>query len=121
MSQPRLIAAISNISMNLGHTGLALVAKKFDIKIESLQDHELVLYINKGRDKLKLLGAKGVVLGYVKMPGGRKLPMGAIQFIPETFSGKGTINIDAAISKYLTKAMANKGMSTLDIARATRA
>lgn len=120
MSQPRLVAAISNISMNLSHDGLSAVADKHGIKMDKLEDHELVLFINRARDKLKLLGAKGVVLGYVRTRKGQTLPLGAVQFIPETFSGRGNINIDGAISKYLTQHLAKRNQSALEIVRAMK-
>lgn len=120
MNQPRLVAAISNISMALGHDGLSECAKRLGIKIDKLEDHELVLFVNRARDRLKVLGAKGIVLGYVKMPKGRKLPLGAVQFIPATFSGQGTIDIDAAIAKYITKTLEKKSIGPIDIAKAMK-
>jgi hypothetical protein len=60
-----------------------------------------------------------MVLGYVKMPNSRTLPAGAIQFIPQTFAGKGSIDIDAAITKYLETKLVNREnpKSPLEIAR----
>lgn len=122
MSQPRLVAAISNVHMGLSHEGLSSVAEKFGIKIDKLSESDLILYINRARDKLKVLGAKGIVLGYVKMRKGATLPLGAVQFIPETFSGRGTIDIDGAIQKYLAKTLvrAKQNRSALDIVRAMK-
>lgn len=105
MKQPKLLAAIANVSMALGHDGLSIVAKKFNIKVEKLEDGELVLFINKQRDRLKMIGAKGVVLGYVRMPKGQSLPVGAIQYLPQAFSGDGKINVDSAIATYVEKTM----------------
>lgn len=121
-AHPRLVAAIGNVSMNLGHQGLALVAKKFNITFEKMEDTQLVLFINKQRDKLKLMGSKGVVLGYVRMPQGQRLPVGAIQFIPQTFSGDGRIDIDTAVKTYVENALKTRGktMSPLEVVRATR-
>lgn len=122
MSTPKLIAAISNVSMNMGHDGLTGVAKRFSIDFRKLEDHQLVLFINKQRDKLKLLGAKGTVLGYVKMPNKRTLPAGAVQFIPQTFSGTGQINVDAALTAYVESRMKEKASkeSGTEISRSKR-
>lgn len=119
MNTPHLVAAISNVSMGFGHDGLKLVAKKFGFNTDKLEDHQLILFINTKRDKLKLLGAKGTILGYIKMPGSRSLPAGAVQFIPQTFAGKGHIDVDAAIHKYLETKLAKRGnpRSPLEVAR----
>lgn len=100
-----IIAAIDNVNMGSGHDGLALVAKKFKVPVGSLGANEVILFLNRAKDKLKILGAQGMVLGYVRMPQGRRLPLDAIQYIPQCFSNDGRLDIESAISKSVTKAM----------------
>lgn len=105
---PRIVAAIANVHMGLGHEGLALIAKKFNINFKKLQDGELVLFINRNKDKLKVMGPQQQVLGYIRMPDGRKFPLDAIQWLPQTFSGSGEINLEAAIEKSIQESMDKK-------------
>jgi len=109
MNQPKLLAAIANVSMALGHDGLGVIAKKFGIKFETLAAGELVLFINKQRDRLKIVGGKGIVLGYIRMPKGQSLPMGAVQHISQTFSADGKIDINAAVERHIVATLAQRG------------
>ena len=105
---PRIVAAIDNVNMGLGHDGLTLIAKKFKIDLKTLVEGDLVLFLNRGKDKLKVLGPDSVVLGYIKMPKGRRIPLDAIQWLPKTFSSSGSINLEAAIEKSVKKAMESR-------------
>jgi hypothetical protein len=86
----------------LGHEGLMHLCKhKFSLDLAKLDDRDLVVFLNRGKDKLKIVGRQGIVLGYVRLPKGR-LMLDAIQYIPETFGGKG-FNYDAALKKALAE------------------
>lgn len=101
---PRIVAAIDNVNMGLGHDGLTLLAKRFKIDLRTIQEGELVLFMNRAKDKLKVLGPGSIVLGYIKMTKGRRIPLDAIQWLPKTFSMTGQINIEKAIEISVQKA-----------------
>lgn len=102
---PRIIAVIDNVHMGMAHQGLSLLAKKFKVNLQALGQGELVLFLNRGRDKIKVMGAMNQVLGYIKMPNGRKFPLAAIQWLPQTFAGNGSINLEKALEIHVTQAM----------------
>lgn len=97
MSQPKIIAAFDCVHMGMAHQGLVNILRKN--KIKDLGHGDLVLFLNRGRDKLKVLSGSGIVLAYVKLPDGRRLPIDAIQYIPQAFSKGGGIDIEGAIAK----------------------
>lgn len=89
--------------MGLGHDGLRVFLKKYaKIDLENLGEGDLVMCINKHGDKLKVIGHRGLVLGYLKMPGNTKIMREALQFIPQTFGGAG-FNYDSACKQVLEK------------------
>lgn len=101
MKHPKIVAAFDCVHMGIGHDGLKYLLIKN--KIKDLNHDELVLFLNRARDKLKVLSGSGIVLAYVKMPQGRRLPVDALQYIPQAFAEKGTLDIEAAISASVTK------------------
>ena len=89
--------------MGLGHDGLRTFLKKYaKLDLDSLEEGDLVMCINKHGDKLKVIGHRGLVLGYLKMPGNAKIMKEALQWIPNTFGGSG-FDYDAACKKVLEK------------------
>lgn len=105
---PQIVAVIANVNMNLGHDGLGLISKKFGYDLQTIEGNKLVLFLNSARDKLKMIGPGGIVLGYVKMPKGRRLPLEAIQYIPKTFSGRGKIDLELAVSEFVSEKLKSK-------------
>lgn len=94
--RPRIVRVLTGVNMALGHDGLALTIKReAQIDVRTIDAGEIVLCINSAYDKLKAIGGGGVVLGYLKMPKGRKLMKEAIQFLPKVFGGDGFSYDDA--------------------------
>lgn len=108
--RPRIVAAFDGVNMGKSHQGLAELAKLWHVKVDELNDGELILFLNTRRDKLKVLGSQGQVLAYVKLQDGRRLPLEAIQYIPKTFAAKGKLDLDAAITEHVKAALAKKGI-----------
>jgi hypothetical protein len=100
MSKPRIIQLVENVHMGLGHDGLKDLLKRAKIDVSKIEDAELVMCLNTKGDKLKVIGCKGMVLGYLKMPNGQKIMKEALQFIPRTF-GSGGFDYDAACKSAL--------------------
>lgn len=97
----RIIRLVDNVSMGLGHQGLhRLMLGNFKLDITKLEDGQLVMFLNKKKDKLKIIGKSGTVLGYLKMPNGRRIMLDAVQYIPQTFGGSG-FDYDLALKKAL--------------------
>lgn len=87
--------------MGLGHIGLCkLIQSEAKVDCEKLEDQDLILCINGHGDKMKVIGCKGLVLGYLRMPRGQRIMKEALQFIPRTF-GAGSFDYDAAVRKAL--------------------
>lgn len=94
---------VEGVHMGLGHVGLAKVLRKqLQINVDNLAQGELVLCLNRQGDKMKVIGHRGLVLGYLRMPGGQRIMKEALQYIPQTF-GSGGFNYDAAVRKRLEK------------------
>lgn len=82
--------------MGLSHDGIAkLLKKKLKLDVVDLAGSDLVMVINRRGDKLKVIGAKGLVIGYLRMPDGNRIMKDALQYIPATFGAKG-FDYDAA-------------------------
>lgn len=109
MRNPKIILAVSNVSMNLGHDGLNKIAGKFGVEFENLQPGDCALFLNTQRDKLKIVGAKGIVLGYLKMPKGQRMPLEAVQYVSQAFSSDGTVNLDKAIRTHVAEKLLKRG------------
>lgn len=95
MANPKIFKLFLDTHMGLGHDGLAKIAMKGKVKLAELAADDLLMFLNRAGDKLKVLGAQGRVIGYLRMPGQRKIMREALQYIPATFGAKG-IDYDAA-------------------------
>jgi hypothetical protein len=122
----RFHLVINDVHMGLGHHGLTELAKKLKADPSKLEAEQLLLFINGAKDKLKIMGRKGTAIGYYKHPRG-KITMEALQYIPQAFGAKGTVDLDSAIKKALELQLLRKGYdrgkrpSPLDVAKALRA
>ncbi len=105
----RILMIIDNVHMGLGHLGLSLIAKKMKIDAGQLGPGSTILFLNRAKDKLKMLGANGQVIGYLKMPQGRKIMLESLQFIPQAFSRDGSIHYEKALTLALEKVLSRKG------------
>ncbi len=99
--KPTIRKLVSGVSMQLGHDGLRNLLKKEGIDVDTLAGSDLVMCINTLGDKLKVIGARGLVLGYLKLPGGRKIDKTALQYIPQTFGASGFSYDDAVRTRIL--------------------
>lgn len=99
----RTIKLFHDINMGMGHKALSEILAKEAIKLDQLESGSIVMFINKKMDKLKILGAHGLVVGYLKMPDGQRINLSAIQYIPQTFGANGAINYTSALRKALTQ------------------
>lgn len=97
MSNPRIVAAFDCVHMGLGHTGLTGIIRKH--RLGQLGHNECILFLNRKRDKLKVMSGSLSVIAYVKLPDGRRLPADAIQYIPQAFSRDGRLDIERAIAQ----------------------
>lgn len=90
MAKARIIKLFLDVNMGLSHDGLTYMAKKEGkVKLEELAEGDLLMFLNKHGDKMKLLGAQGKVIGYLKLPNKRRIMKEALQYIPETFGATG--------------------------------
>lgn len=82
---------LTEVFMGLGHAGLNELIEKHARKNigfrRAMESGELVLFLNKKRDKLKLFGYNREVLGYLKIPAGKKLSLETVNLVPTAFGG----------------------------------
>jgi hypothetical protein len=89
--------------MGLSHRGLAELSKRFlKIDARTLENGDLLLFLNKKGDKLKVLGCQGQVVGYVSSLNGSRLMKDALQYLPHTFGATG-FDYDGAVKIALEK------------------
>jgi hypothetical protein len=105
MSAPRkrFVTVFNNVHMGMGHTGLAKMARDARCNPANLEQGELILFLNRKKDKLKIMGGNGLVLGYLRLEGNRRIDMNALQFIPQTFGADGAVNYNMALRKTLSR------------------
>ena len=101
-TKPRILKLFLDVHMGQGHDGLARIARKAKVNLQQLDTSDLVMFVNKNGDKLKVLGAQGRVVGYLKMERQRRIMKEALQFIPQTFGANG-FDYDAACRVALEK------------------
>ena len=101
MSTPRIRAVVDNCNMALSHDGLNAVAVKLKVDPAKLERNELIVFLNRAKTRMKVLGGGGAVIGYVRMSDKSRIPLEAIQYLPEVFSNSGKIDINQAVEKLL--------------------
>ena len=90
--RPVVKFVITNTHMGLGHEGLSDIIREHKKKNHLFakvmkQEGGLILFLNNSMTAAKLYSEDGAVLGYLRMPGGRRLTAEAIDQIPRTFGG----------------------------------
>lgn len=100
--KPTIRLVIEGVNMGLGHIGLAaLLKKQAKLDVEELTGTDLIMCINGHGDKMKVIGARGLVIGYLRMPNKMRIMKDALQYIPQTF-GSGGFNYDKACEEALS-------------------
>lgn len=100
----KIIQLFTNVHMGMAHQGLSTLAKKHKKNPEKLEPGEVLMFINRKHDKLKVLGPQGV-LAYLRMPSDQRITLDAIQYIPRCLGGGGEINYNDALKMALVKTM----------------
>ena len=95
--------------MGLGHEGLALLARKAKVNLDEMGGTDMLMFMNRAGDKMKVLGANGQVVNYLKMKRGQVIMKEALQFIPHAFGVTGGFNYDQACKIALTKKLGIEG------------
>lgn len=105
---------LTDVFMGCQHQGLDELIEKNARKnaafARAMQNGDLVLFLNKARNKIKLYGYGGATLGYLKVPHGRTLSLETVNLIPATFGGSLTYGtmVKRAFAGFLTEEMAAK-------------
>ena len=91
------------------HDGLTRLAFKHKVRLDNLGAGEHVLFLNTRLDKIKMYSANGV-LSYYRAPGGNKLNLNMVSFIPQCFGGSGMnwqkaerLAVESMLAKLKTK------------------
>lgn len=108
----KLVHVFFDVNLGCQHDGLSLEAKKVGkIDTEDLAAGELLLFINRRRDKIKVLasigrGPRNCVLAYWRGKDKQVLDEMAIQYIARAFDGT-TINYNQALRKAIEQRLAH--------------
>lgn len=119
-SGSKLLMIFDNVNMGRSHDGLTEIAKRWKVDPHQLQAGELLLFINRARDKIKVFAPNNVI-AYYRAPKGTRVDMQALQYIPRAFTKSGKIDYDEALKKVLQEKLvagAKRSMSPLEAHRA---
>lgn len=98
-----------NVHMSLAHQGLTAIAKSAGIKIEKLDRGNLIVFLNRRQDKIKVLAPSGVggpiVMAYAVFD--HRINLEAIQYLSLAFDGS-KLNFDLALKTAVEMALVRK-------------
>lgn len=97
----KLLQVFLNADLRCSHDGLTSLAKKEKVDVSQLTPGEYVIFINSGKNRIKLFAANNV-LAYLRLPQG-KIDMRTISLIPRAFEASRKINYDEKLREVLTK------------------
>ncbi len=95
-----------DVNMACQHPGLTGIARRHGIKVNNLERGQWLVFFNGGLNKVKFLGAGGV-LGYYRV-GRRHLTMSDLSALHEAFGYLGGIHIPPMILNRLGRMLAQE-------------
>ena len=102
-----------NVHLGYGHDGLSEWAYATEkVRVDKMDKHDVLVFINRAQDKVKVIGQQGTVLGYYRAPPKCRIVLEAIQFIPAAFGGAG-FNFDQAQKLALIERLKKKHGASL--------
>lgn len=105
--KPTVKFVIADVNMGMAHTGLDKLitahAKANRLFAQSVKDGDLILFINKKKNRCKLFSHNGEVMGYLRLYGGRTLSQATVDLIPATFGG--SVAYSGAVKSAFTRFM----------------
>lgn len=101
-----ILRVFINADLRAGHDGLSQLAKENGIKTSEIEPGSFLVFINTGKNKLKVY-ASNQVIAYLKLPNG-KINMNTIRELPKVFNGR-SINYSEALKMAVEKQMREKG------------
>lgn len=96
----RVIRYFPESDMRNGHDGLAKIASKAGINMQTINNGEFVIFVNRRKTHIKMFASSNVIAHYKSMNG--KIDPAIIQHLPNCFEG-GVIDYDKAITRVLKK------------------
>lgn len=96
--------------MRCGHEGLEKIAKKRGVNVSKIEAGTFIVFINAGKDRLKLYAANNVI-AYYKTRKGERLELGTIPLILRAFNSTGRIDYDAALKETIEKHLSRRTVS----------
>lgn len=97
----KFVLLIDNVNMGLGHPGLTATARKLKVHPEKLGDQELILFLNRAKDKFKVMGSQGKVVCYYRTNSRNPVSLNAIQHLPRIFAQTGRVDYEEALREDL--------------------
>lgn len=102
----RALQIFLNADLRNSHIGLAEMAKKSKIYVEKLEPGEYIIFVNAGKNKLKLYAAHNVV-AYLRLERGT-IDLRTISLIPQAFNGTGRIDYNAVLKEVIETELGKK-------------
>lgn len=97
----KILRVFLNADLRSGHDGLSALAKKSAIDVQTISNGEFLIFINTGRNKLKMFAANNVI-AYLKLKNNERINMATIQKLPTVFNG-GKIHYETALRDVIEK------------------
>lgn len=108
----RITRVVFDSDMRQGFKGLRQLCR--EQKLAHTHENSRIVFINRAQTAFKLL-AGDAYLVYYKTEGSRKIPLTALQYLPQYFGGS-QLEMDNAIRKHLMRKMKFKEDLDLEIA-----
>lgn len=96
---PRIVRVFMDVHMGYGHRGLSKVARESDVEIDTLDRGEMIVFLNRKQDAMKVYTA-GNTVAHIKMPQGGRIDLRVIKLLPTFFSG-GEVRYQSALKRHL--------------------
>ncbi len=102
----KIVRYFPDTNLSGGFDRLSAIAKRNRIDVSSLAFGEYLIFVNKKRDKLKMLCGNDLV-AYLRLPNGARIDLRTIALIPRFFNGT-AIEYDRALREVLEKQLGSK-------------
>lgn len=102
----RALQVFMNADLRCSHDGLSALAKAQNIDVSKLEPGEYVLFINSGKNLLKLYAANNVI-AFLKLKTG-KIDLKTIRLIPQAFNASGKIDYDKTLREVIERELSRE-------------
>ena len=99
----KILRCLMGADLRCGHEGLKLQIARQKLDLSTLEEGDLVVFINNARDKIKVFASGPNLFAYYRAPKGSKIDLKAIQYIPRAFQYRGLIDYEQSLKEMLER------------------